>query len=110
MFWNNLTAKIGLGQTWSMNKILVYGEMLWDVFPDIAVPGGATMNAAMGLRKLGADVVFMSGCGNDKYGDDLLTYHKENGMNTQWLQHFGSGVQGTSSKLNTFYVRAIRAF
>ncbi|MDP4579264.1 MAG: carbohydrate kinase [Saprospiraceae bacterium] len=69
-----------------MNKILVYGEMLWDVFPDIAVPGGATMNAAMGLRKLGADVVFMSGCGNDKYGDDLLAYLKENGMSSQWIQ------------------------
>lgn len=69
-----------------MNKILVYGEMLWDVFPDIAVPGGATMNVAMGLRKLGADVVFMSACGKDKQGDNLLAYLDENGMTCQWIQ------------------------
>lgn len=69
-----------------MNKILVYGEMLWDVFPDISVPGGATMNVAMGLRKLEVDVVFMSGCGKDKQGDDLLVYLKQNGMTCKWIQ------------------------
>jgi fructokinase len=69
-----------------MTKILVYGEMLWDVFPDLAVPGGATMNVAMGLRKLGADVVFMSACGNDEQGEYLLAYLEEQGMNCQWIQ------------------------
>jgi fructokinase len=38
------------------NKILCYGEMLWDIFPDGAVPGGAPMNVAIGLKKLGSDV------------------------------------------------------
>ena len=69
-----------------MDKILVYGEMLWDVFPDIAVPGGATMNVALGLRKLGADVIFMSGCGKDKQGDDLITYLAENGLTNHLIQ------------------------
>ncbi|MFN5423426.1 MAG: PfkB family carbohydrate kinase, partial [bacterium] len=69
-----------------MIKILVYGEMLWDVFPDLAVPGGATMNVAMGLRKLDADVVFMSASGIDKQGDDLITYLEKHGMSSQWIQ------------------------
>lgn len=60
--------------------------MLWDVFPDISVPGGATMNVALGLRKLGADVIFMSGCGKDKHGGDLLDYIEENGLTIQWIQ------------------------
>ena len=69
-----------------MDKILVYGEMLWDVFPDLAIPGGATMNVALGLRKLGANIIFMSGCGKDKHGGDLLAYIEENGLTTQWIQ------------------------
>ena len=77
-----------------MNKILVYGEMLWDVFPDLAVPGGATMNVAMGLRKLGADVFFMSACGIDKQGDDLIAYLEKHGMASQWIQRnvYSTGV------------------
>ena len=68
------------------NKILCYGEMLWDVFPGKAVPGGAPMNVAIGLRKLGADVIFLSGCGYDKNGEELLKYLEDNGVSTQFIR------------------------
>ena len=54
------------------NKILCFGEMLWDIFPDGAVPGGAPMNVAIGLKKLGSDVFILSSCGKDELGVNLL--------------------------------------
>jgi fructokinase len=68
------------------NKILCYGEMLWDVFPGKAVPGGAPMNVAIGLKKLGADVTFLSSCGHDKQGEKLLRYLEDNGISTKYIQ------------------------
>ena len=86
-----------------MTKILVYGEMLWDVFPDLAVPGGATMNVAMGLRKLGAEVIFMSASGIDKQGDDLIAYLEKHGMSSQWIQRNDYPTGVVNIKLSEIY-------
>jgi fructokinase len=76
------------------NKILCYGEMLWDIFPDGAVPGGAPMNVAIGLKKLGSDVFILSSCGKDKLGVQLLEYLNENGLSTEYVQlsNYPTGV------------------
>lgn len=68
------------------SRILCFGEMLWDIFPDGAVPGGAPMNVAISLNKLGSDVFILSSCGKDKHGDNLLDYLRENGLSTQFIQ------------------------
>jgi fructokinase len=68
------------------NKILCFGEMLWDIFPDGAVPGGAPMNVAIGLKKLGSDVFILSSCGKDELGENLLEYLNENGLSTEFVQ------------------------
>ena len=68
------------------NRILCYGEMLWDIFPDGAVPGGAPLNVAIGLKKLGSDVFILSSCGKDKLGEQLLEYLRENGLSTKYVQ------------------------
>ncbi len=68
------------------NRILCYGEMLWDIFPDGAVPGGAPLNVAIGLKKLGSDVFILSSCGKDKLGEQLLEYLDENGLSTKYVQ------------------------
>lgn len=75
-------------------KILCYGEMLWDVFPDGAVPGGAPMNVAIGLKKLGSDAFIFSSCGNDKLGESLLEYLCENRLSTEFIQqsNYPTGV------------------
>jgi fructokinase len=57
--------------------------MLWDIFPDGAVPGGAPMNVAIGLKKLGSDAFIFSSCGKDKLGEHLLQYLHENGLSTE---------------------------
>jgi fructokinase len=66
--------------------ILCFGEMLWDIFPDGAVPGGAPLNVALGLGKLGSRVRFLSACGNDEAGDNILRYLHENGLSTDLIQ------------------------
>lgn len=76
------------------NRILCYGEMLWDIFPDGAVPGGAPLNVALGLKKLGSDVFILSSCGKDKLGEHLLEYLHENGLSTKYVQqsNYPTGV------------------
>ena len=76
------------------NRILCYGEMLWDIFPDGAVPGGAPMNVAIGLKKLGSDVFILSSCGRDKLGANLLEYLHESGLSTKFVQqsNYPTGV------------------
>ena len=68
------------------SRVLCFGEMLWDIFPDGAVPGGAPMNVAISLNKLGSEVFILSSCGKDKHGDNLLDYLRENGLSTQFIQ------------------------
>lgn len=68
------------------SRILCFGEMLWDIFPDGAVPGGAPMNVAISLNKLGSDVFMLSSCGKDKHGENLLEYLRDNGLSTKFIQ------------------------
>jgi fructokinase len=53
-------------------KIICFGEMLWDVFPSIKRAGGAPMNVALHLHRLGSNVSFVSRVGNDQLGRELL--------------------------------------
>ncbi len=52
-------------------KVICFGEMLWDCFPDGEVPGGAPMNVALNLKQLGLDVEMISRLGNDAHGERL---------------------------------------
>ena len=56
------------------SRILCIGEVLWDVLPDKKVPGGAPMNVAYHLQKLGLNVQFVSKIGDDELGDQLKAY------------------------------------
>ncbi|MFP4621985.1 MAG: carbohydrate kinase family protein [Bacteroidales bacterium] len=56
------------------NQILCFGEILWDVLPDKKVPGGAPMNVALHLKKLGMNVKFASRIGSDPLGKELKDY------------------------------------
>jgi fructokinase len=52
--------------------ILCFGEALWDEKPSGRTPGGAPMNVALRLARLGATVRFVSRVGCDEAGDALL--------------------------------------
>jgi fructokinase len=49
-------------------RILVWGELLWDRFPDGAQLGGAPTNVAWHLAMLGAEVALISRVGDDEPG------------------------------------------
>lgn len=52
--------------------VVCFGEMLWDILPDKALPGGAVMNVAYHLHRLGNAVTLISRVGNDEKGTQLL--------------------------------------
>jgi fructokinase len=56
------------------NKVVVFGEMLWDCLPSGAVPGGAPMNVALNLHQLGLDSRLISAVGKDAHGEKLLDF------------------------------------
>jgi fructokinase len=52
--------------------VVCYGEVLWDIFPSQTKPGGAPMNVAYHLSKLGIDSRMISRVGNDEAGKKLI--------------------------------------
>ena len=67
-------------------KITCFGEMLWDIFPNGSIPGGAPMNVALHLHYLGAEVDFISKIGQDQEGQKLLRFLNEFGLPTHAIQ------------------------
>lgn len=67
-------------------KIICFGEILWDLFPEGKKLGGAPFNVASSLHDLGAHVGFISRIGQDKLGDELLQQVKKKGINTDHIQ------------------------
>jgi fructokinase len=63
-------------------KITCFGEVLWDVFKDRSIPGGAPMNVALHLRQLGFDSRMVSMVGDDAEGKELLDFLQQRGMDT----------------------------
>lgn len=53
-------------------KVVCYGEVLWDIFPTKTKPGGAPMNVAYHLQKFGVESHMISRVGNDEAGKKLL--------------------------------------
>lgn len=53
-------------------KILSVGEIIWDVFPDKRVIGGAPLNFAAHASLCGARSALLSAIGNDELGDKAL--------------------------------------
>lgn len=69
-----------------INKVVVFGEMLWDCLPQGAVPGGAPMNVALNLHQLGLDSKLISAVGRDKDGDKLLEFLSSFQFQTKFIQ------------------------
>jgi fructokinase len=63
-----------------------FGETLWDLLPTGARPGGAPMNVAYHLQKLGLKAAIISRVGKDQRGDDLLKVLQQNSVATDFVQ------------------------
>ncbi|MDO8930451.1 MAG: PfkB family carbohydrate kinase, partial [Bacteroidota bacterium] len=68
------------------NQILCIGEILWDNLPSGAKPGGAPMNVALHLNRIGQKVSISSKVGNDDQGKKLLVFLEDSGLKTDLIQ------------------------
>lgn len=60
--------------------VLVFGEILWDVFPEGKRIGGAPFNLAAHLAKLGAEVTLCTAVGGDGPGREALEEMERRGI------------------------------
>lgn len=70
----------------SSHPVVCFGEVLWDFLPDGKQSGGAPMNVAYHLGKLGKNPAMISRVGNDDLGNELLSVMKEKDINTEYVQ------------------------
>ncbi len=61
-------------------KVVCYGEVLWDILLTGPLPGGAPMNVAYHLNKLGMNPALITKVGDDDYGRDLLEMLSNDGV------------------------------
>lgn len=72
-----------------MMMIVAIGEVVWDIFPDREVLGGAPINVAYHLASLGAQVKVITRVGPDPLGDSTLARLEELGLPLVGVQRDG---------------------
>ncbi len=82
-----------------MRKIFGIGETVFDIIfkngqPQAAKPGGAMLNSAVSLGRIGLPVYFISEYGNDNVGKLIDEFLEKNGVNTGHVHHFDEGKTG----------------
>ncbi|MBK9160981.1 MAG: carbohydrate kinase [Nitrosomonadales bacterium] len=76
------------------NTIVLFGEVLADIFPDRSVLGGAPFNVACHLKAFGQNPVLVTRLGNDALRDEVLHAMAHNGMRTLGVQRDKSHPTG----------------
>lgn len=66
-------------------KVLSFGEILWDVYPDEKYLGGAPLNFAAHLAKHGENAFMLSSVGNDALGRAALEQVERWGVSTAYV-------------------------
>ena len=69
----------------SQAEVVCFGEVLWDILPSGPLPGGAPMNVAYHLKKLGTSAALISRVGVDNYGEDLIKIFSLQGLSTEYI-------------------------
>ncbi len=69
-----------------MNRALVFGEVIWDVYPDKRVIGGAPFNFSAHLSHLGDEAYLISAVGNDELGMAALEEMNKHGVKVDFVQ------------------------
>ncbi len=67
-------------------KIICFGEVLWDMLPSGAKPGGAPLNCAIHLKRQGIDPILVSRIGKDITGEKLIQFLSESKIDTKYIQ------------------------
>ena len=83
-------------------KVLGIGEILWDVFPDQELLGGAALNFCANLRRLGDLPTLLSGIGQDPRGSLACTAMKQLGLAIDFVQTINRLPTGVATvKMNS---------
>jgi len=69
-----------------MTWAVCFGEVLWDMLQNGAVPGGAPMNVAFHLNQLGKKALMISKVGTDRKGNELIDFMNNNQVPTNLIQ------------------------
>lgn len=67
-------------------KVVCFGEVLWDVFPDYKRIGGAPLNVSLRLHSLGINAEIISCIGADEKGAAIIEYIQSFNVSTQCIQ------------------------
>lgn len=78
----------------STEKVTVIGEILFDVFPEEKVPGGAPFNFAYHMKNLGFEVHFCTRIADDRDGREILRILEERGFSRDCIQVEKNGTTG----------------
>lgn len=70
----------------SNHPIVCFGEVLWDILPSGAEPGGAPMNVAYHAHKQGKNPALITRIGVDDEGRELLNIFNRFGVCTDYFQ------------------------
>jgi fructokinase len=76
---------------------LVLGEVLWDLFPSSVRLGGAALNFAVHLKRLGHEPLLVSAVGADELGDDAIQAITRLGLNPAFVQKTERFKTGTAA-------------
>ena len=84
-----------------MRKVIGIGETILDIIfengqPTAAVPGGSVFNGMVSLSRVGANVLFISETGNDRVGNTILQFMRDNQMCTDYINVFPDGKSPVS--------------
>ncbi len=69
-----------------MSKIICFGEILWDMLPQGKMPGGAPMNVAFHLNRLGLEASPLTAIGKDDLGFELAEFLKSKQIPSDLIQ------------------------
>src|SRR6187455_2753291 len=67
------------------HPVVCFGEVLWDILPSGPLPGGAPMNVAYHLKKLGTNPGLITKIGLDKYGEELVNILVKSRVSTEFF-------------------------
>ena len=66
--------------------VVCFGEVLWDSLPDGLFLGGAPLNVAVHLHRLGFDTRLISSVGRDTLGNEIVRRVDQFGLSTEFIQ------------------------
>lgn len=67
------------------NRVVCFGEILWDILPGGTEPGGAPVNVAYHLLKHGLEPAVITSIGRDAEGSKLKELFNERGLDTSFF-------------------------